>query len=160
MAVYSVAFLAAVLVGLPWLAYRIDIYRPAWRVELGWGRLFGVALFVLFFLVYAVASWWLTWRGRGAYVEFDPPSQFVATGLYRYMRNPIAASLIGMLLGEALALSSTGIGLLFLVAIPLAQLQVVALEEPLLRRRFGAAYEAYLRRVPRWFPRRPGQSAR
>ena len=33
-------------------------------------------------------------------------------------------------------------------------LELTAVEEPRLRRRFGDAYEAYLAAVPRWFPRR------
>lgn len=31
----------------------------------------------------------------------------------------------------------------------------VLLEEPQLKRRFGAPYEEYQNRVPRWIPRRP-----
>jgi protein-S-isoprenylcysteine O-methyltransferase Ste14 len=34
-------------------------------------------------------------------------------------------------------------------------LAVVGLEEPDLRRKFGASCEAYRRAVPRWLPRRP-----
>jgi protein-S-isoprenylcysteine O-methyltransferase Ste14 len=105
--------------------------------------------------LYATASLLLSRHGRGAYVEFDPPREFVAVGPFQWCRNPIAGSLLGMLLGEALAFSSTGIFLLFLVALPLAQLQVVCLEEPLLRKRFGQAYEEYVRRVPRWLPGTP-----
>jgi protein-S-isoprenylcysteine O-methyltransferase Ste14 len=59
--------------------------------------------------------------------------------------------------GEAIAFSSVGIFLLFLVSVPAAHLQVVLLEEPLLKKRFGQAYEAYLAEVPRWLPRRPGK---
>jgi protein-S-isoprenylcysteine O-methyltransferase Ste14 len=33
---------------------------------------------------------------------------------------------------------------------------VVRVEEPELAARFGAAYTEYLRRVPRWVPRRRG----
>ena len=35
-----------------------------------------------------------------------------------------------------------------------AHLAVVLLEEPQTRRRFGADYDDYCRRVPRWIPRR------
>ena len=157
MGFYSLFFLALVLVVLPWSCYRLDVLRPTWHVEIGWWRLLGAGVFAAFFVAYTYCSHVLTSRGRGAYVEFDPPTQFVAEGPYRWARNPVAASVVGMVLGEAIALSSTGIGLLFLAAIPLAHLQVVLLEEPLLRKRFGAAYEDYLRRVPRWLPRRPGK---
>jgi protein-S-isoprenylcysteine O-methyltransferase Ste14 len=30
---------------------------------------------------------------------------------------------------------------------------IVLYEEPTLKRRFGAAYEDYLKRVPRWIPK-------
>jgi protein-S-isoprenylcysteine O-methyltransferase Ste14 len=156
---YSTSFLAGVLIGVPWLAYRLDAYVPAFHTDIGAWRWIGVAVFVAFFWLYASSSWLLTSKGRGAFVEFDPPTQFVALGPYRYARNPIAAALVGMILGEAIAWSSSGILLLFLIAIPLAHLQVTRLEEPLLRQRFGQAYEDYLRQVPRWWPRRPASGA-
>lgn len=151
---YGVFFLSLALVGLPWLAYRVDVHWPAVHVEIGPLRLLGAAVFAVFLGVYVYASYDLSRRGRGAYVEFDPPREFVSSGPYRWCRNPIAGAVLGMLLGEALALSSTGVLLLFLVALPLAHAQVVWLEEPLLRRRFGTAYAEYAARVPRWLPRR------
>ena len=129
----------------------------AWHVEIGWLRIPGMIVFAACFVLYVGCSYVLTSRGRGAYVEFDPPKEFVATGPYRWVRNPVAACVVGMLLGEALALSSTGVFLLFVGSLLPAHLQVVKLEEPLLRRRFGQTYEDYLHRVPRWIPRRPGK---
>jgi len=153
MVVYGVGFLSAVLVALPWAAYRLDVYAPSCHVEIGWPRILGWVVFVACLVTYLRSSYLLTRRGRGAYVEFDPPTQFVADGPYRRVRNPVAACVLGMLLGEAVALSSTGVFLLFLLAILIAHLQVVLVEESLLRRRFGASYEEYLARVPRWIPR-------
>jgi len=154
---YGLFFLSAVLLGLPWLASRLDVLAPAWHVEIGWFRLIGVALVVVFAAIYIGSSYLLSRRGRGAYVEFDPPQELVTAGPYRWVRNPIAASVVGMFLGEAVALSSTGVLLLFIVSLPVAHLQVVLLEEPLLRKRFGRSYADYLTRVPRWFPRRPSR---
>ena len=37
----------------------------------------------------------------------------------------------------------------------LFHLFVLLYEEPTLRRQFGAEYDAYCRRVPRWLPRLP-----
>jgi protein-S-isoprenylcysteine O-methyltransferase Ste14 len=158
MSFYSLFFLSLALVALPWLCHRLDVRLPAWHLEIGWWRLLGAVVFLGFFVTYAYCSYELTARGQGAYVEFDPPSRFVAEGTYRWVRNPVAASVVGMILGEAVALSSTGIFMLFLASIPLAHLQVVLLEEPLLRKRFGPTYEDYLRRVPRWIPRRSGKN--
>jgi protein-S-isoprenylcysteine O-methyltransferase Ste14 len=156
MTVYGVSFLAGVLVGLPYLASRCDVAWPWLHIEAGpLVRTLGAALFAVLLAIYVYCSYVLSSRGRGGYVEFDPPQQFVAVGPYRWTRNPVAGSLCAMQLALALALSSTGVLLLFIVALPLAHAQVVLLEEPLLRKRFGAAYEDYLRRVPRWLPRRP-----
>lgn len=158
MVVYGVAFLGFVLGLVPFLAYQVDVYVPSVRMNVGPLQWLGLPLFVACLAVYLYSSYVLTRVGRGAYVEFDPPKQFVAVGPFRWCRNPIAGSLLGAILGEALALSSTGILLLFLVGLPLAHAQVVLLEEPLLKKRFGAAYEAYLRNVPRWLPRPPRRS--
>ena len=115
---YGLFFLSVTLIGLPWLAYRLDVGLPAWHVEIGWFRLLGVALFAGFLALYVRSSYLLSSRGRGGYVEFDPPREFVAEGPYRWCRNPVAACVVGMLLGEAVALSSTGVFLLFLLSIP------------------------------------------
>jgi protein-S-isoprenylcysteine O-methyltransferase Ste14 len=153
---YTAFFLSVLLALLPWLAYRIDVYLPQLHVEMGWIlRGLGAAVFLTFLIAYVGSSNLLTSRGRGGHVEFDPPKEFVACGIYRWVRNPIAASAVAMLLGEALAFSSTGILVLFLLAMLAAHLQVTLLEEPLLRKRFGPSYTDYLGRVPRWLPRRP-----
>ncbi len=160
MLVYGVSFLALILVLLPWCAAQLDPLLPA-KAQMrlpGVVRFGGVVLFLGLLTLYVASSYVLTHHGRGAYVEFDPPREFVASGPFRWCRNPIAASVVGMLLAEAIVLSSTGVLLLALLAIPLAHVQVVLLEEPLLRKRFGEAYENYLRRVPRWLPRPPREA--
>jgi protein-S-isoprenylcysteine O-methyltransferase Ste14 len=150
---YAVGFLGLVLVALPWLFHQLDVWVPAVHVEMGWFRIVGVVLFVVSFSLYSAASYVLTRRGKGAYVEFDPPTELVVVGPYRYVRNPIVAFLLGSMLGEALSLSSTGVLLMFLVFLVLSHLQVTRLEEPLLRKRFGRAYDEYRAHVPRWMPR-------
>jgi protein-S-isoprenylcysteine O-methyltransferase Ste14 len=153
MVVYGASFLACALVGLPWLAFRFDASYPQWHIEIGAYRFLGAVVFTAFLTMYLTSAYVLAARGCGAYVEFDPPRVFVVSGPYRLCRNPIAACVVGMLLGEAFALSSTGVFMLFLAAMPIAHLQVILLEEPLLHERFGAEYEDYRKRVPRWMPR-------
>ena len=46
---YGVFFLGAVLVGLPWAFYQIDVYFPAVHVEIGSFRIVGVILTVICF---------------------------------------------------------------------------------------------------------------
>jgi len=160
MLLYGISFLAFILTGLPWLAYRLDVYAPRWHIEIGWLRIVGAGLFLVFLGMYIFCSYVLTTRGRGAFVEFDAPREFVASGPYRWVRNPVALCLIGAVFSLAVAFSSTGIFLMFLLGLPLAHMQVVLLEEPLLRKRFGSSYEAYVLRVPRWIPRPPRSTRR
>jgi protein-S-isoprenylcysteine O-methyltransferase Ste14 len=156
MVVYFAVFLAFVLLLLPYVALQVDRWLGALVFQLPLAiRIVGWALFALCFATYAASSYHLSTRGRGAYVEFDPPKQFVASGPFRWCRNPIAACVLGMLLGEAIGLSSIGVLLLFLIGLPIAHAQVVLLEEPLLLKRFGQPYADYLKTVPRWIPRPP-----
>ena len=76
-------------------------------------------------------------------------------GPFQYVRNPGYVSVIALLLGQALCFGSLVLlGYAMLVALGFHAF-VVLNEEPTLRRRFGAEYDAYCRRVPRWLPRRP-----
>jgi len=118
-------------------------------------RLSGMAIFTIGLAAYLFCSIWLIFFGRGPHVEFDPPKVFVATGPYRWVRNPVVITLLATVLGEAVYLGSVGILVLFLAGLPVAHLQVTRLEEPLLRERFGESYVQYCRRVPRWIPKPP-----
>ena len=92
--------------------------------------------------------------GRGTPAPFDPPRRLVVQGPYRLVRNP-------MYVGAGLALAGAA---LFYRLIPLlgyagvflaiTHLFVVLHEEPTLRRTFARDYEAYCRRVGRWWPKR------
>jgi protein-S-isoprenylcysteine O-methyltransferase Ste14 len=94
--------------------------------------------------------------GRGTPAPFDPPRRLVAAGPYAVVRNPMYVG-AGLALGGA-ALFYQSLALLAYAAVFLvaAHLFVVLYEEPALRRSFGADYEAYCRRVGRWWPR-PGR---
>jgi protein-S-isoprenylcysteine O-methyltransferase Ste14 len=156
MGVYATSFLCLLLVVLPRLAHGLDAHLPQWHFELGGPlRYLGLAVFLASMAVYMWSSRLLSSRGHGAYVEFDPPRDLVVTGIYRWVRNPVAGSAVLMLLGEAMFFSSTGILLLSAAAAVVAHFQVVYLEEPVLRKRFGKSYSDYLARVPRWIPRPP-----
>ena len=78
----------------------------------------------------------------------------VTDGPFRYVRNPIYLAGVTLLLGVGLLYSpwravDVGLPLLLLLYFHVA---VVRVEEPELRRRFGAKYEDYCERVPRWLP--------
>jgi len=153
MFVYGVAFLGLVLVAVPWAFYQIDVLLPVLHLELDFAiRVAGAVFAVICLALYLASSYVLTRNGKGAYVEFDPPAELVIVGPYRFCRNPVVVTLLGTMLGEAIALSSTGVLLMFGLFAFLANGQVQRIEEPLLRERFGSSYEDYCARVPRWIP--------
>lgn len=91
--------------------------------------------------------------GGGTPAPFDPPRRLVVRGPYAVVRNPMYIGAGLALLGAALFLRSLAL-LAYAAALLLAaHLFVVLYEEPTLRRTFGAEYEAYCRRVGRWWPR-------
>jgi protein-S-isoprenylcysteine O-methyltransferase Ste14 len=91
--------------------------------------------------------------GKGTPAPFDPPRRLVVRGPYRFVRNPMYAG-AGLALGGAATFfrspALVGYALLFLAVM---HAFVVWYEEPTLRRRFGADYDAYRSRVRRWLPR-------
>lgn len=161
--VYTVGFLLFILGIVPSLfyligeaAYRTLVLRAEiaafWR---GFLHLVGIGVFAAGFTGYVLCSAWLIFFGRGPHVEFDPPKVFVASGPYRWVRNPVVICLIVTAIGEALYFASIGIGVLVVIGLAFAQYQVTKIEEPRLRERFGSTYEDYCRKVPRWVPRPP-----
>jgi protein-S-isoprenylcysteine O-methyltransferase Ste14 len=93
--------------------------------------------------------------GKGTPAPAAPPREFVTDGPYRYVRNPMYLSGLLLIAGEALLLQTTV--LLAYGALLCAGFHafVVLYEEPVLRRRHGAAYESYCRAVSRWRPGSP-----
>ena len=96
----------------------------------------------------------LAGRGRP---RRGPQPAFVIAGPYRRLRNPLLAGLLLTAAGAALASRSLIVAAGALLAAVGAHVWVVRIEEPRLAARFGDAYAAYLRRVPRWVPIAPSR---
>jgi protein-S-isoprenylcysteine O-methyltransferase Ste14 len=91
--------------------------------------------------------------GHGTLAPWDPTSALVVRGPYRYVRNPMITGVATILAGEALFFRSWGIAIELGVFVVVNAVYFPLVEEPGLRRRFGAEYEEYRARVPRWLPR-------
>jgi protein-S-isoprenylcysteine O-methyltransferase Ste14 len=104
----------------------------------------------------ALALWCIAtfaFVGRGTPAPFDPPRALVVRGPYAFVRNPMYVGAALALTGAAAVYCSPALlGYAALFAIG-AHAFVVAYEEPMLSRSFGADYEAYRARVRRWLPR-------
>ena len=80
----------------------------------------------------------------------------VTSGLYSHVRNPMYVGNFFLVIGLAIA-SNSWVFTLLGVPLSLAMHKaIVAAEENFLRNKFGAQFDAYSARVPRWFPRLAG----
>jgi protein-S-isoprenylcysteine O-methyltransferase Ste14 len=142
----TVAFL------IPWLLLRgsegLVLQIPSiWMIGL-LPLLLGVGL-------YLWCAGAFTFIGKGTPAPIDAPQVLVIQGPYHWVRNPMYIAVLSIIIGEAILFRSfLLVGYALLVGLAVHAF-VVFVEEPSLRRRFGASYETYLRRVPRWLPRSP-----
>ena len=79
--------------------------------------------------------------------------RLVVQGLYQYSRNPMFLGVFALVFGEALIFNSRHLLYYFLLVLAMQLVHVPLNEERWLRGGFGADYEEYCKRVPRWLPR-------
>jgi len=92
-------------------------------------------------------------EGLGTPAPVAPTERLVVGGLYRYVRNPMYLAVLALIVGQALLLGRLSL-LVYGAVVALAFVAFVkGYEEPTLSARYGAEYEAYLKAVPRWWPR-------
>ena len=82
----------------------------------------------------------------------------IGNGPYRFVRHPVYAGYLALLLGSGVASLNVCLWLLWPVSL-LGILIQAASEEQLLRERFGQEYERYVRRTGRLVPHFRGQAA-
>ncbi len=149
--------LAALFVALwVWLASLVRRFDsaigatpPDWLRPFGW--VLGASAAALGLTCVAL---FLT-AGRGTPAPFDPPKVFVASGPYRYLRNPMYVGAVLALIGGGLVIRSFSVLILAAVFWGLSHVMVLLNEEPALERRFGDSFVQYKIKVNRWLPRIP-----
>ena len=130
---------------------RLPFGIPERLAPVGWALALGGGALVLACVGTFVGT------GRGTAAPFDPPRVFVASGPYRYVRNPMYLGAAALLAGYGVLRRSPSIVLLAPVLVIAAHLFVVLVEEPGLEERFGESYRQYKAAVRRWVPRAPAR---
>ena len=92
-------------------------------------------------------------KGHGTPSHLDPPKILIVNGLYRQVRNPIYFGALLVQLGYIVWFTSGIMIIYFLFFVLAFHILIVFIEEPVLRNTFGAAYDEYVKSVPRWIPR-------
>jgi protein-S-isoprenylcysteine O-methyltransferase Ste14 len=87
---------------------------------------------------------------KSTLVPFKSPKKFMASGPYTFSRNPMYVAMLVVLVGEALLLQAPWLLVFTAVIFLLFYLFVKVDEEPRMIQRFGASYQDYMKKVPRW----------
>jgi protein-S-isoprenylcysteine O-methyltransferase Ste14 len=146
-------FFASCFIGLwAWAALQTRAYDRLGYGLPSWSSIPGVVLLLAGSILALSCIVNFVIRGQGTPAPFDPPVRFVATGPYRWVRNPMYIGGWLMLAGYGFLLRSPAVLAFSGVFLVWWHFFVRFYEEPTLRRKFGAEYEEYCRRVHRWLP--------
>jgi len=152
------AFYMTAFIGLwGWLAFEVRPLDASLGISAFPSGLVvpGMVLLTVGGLIALACGWEFSIRGRGTPALFDAPREFVATGPYRFVRNPMYVGGITAYVGLAFFLRSPSVLGLALIFALLVHLLVIFYEEPHLEQLFGDSYAAYKRHVHRWRPKSP-----
>jgi len=92
-------------------------------------------------------------EGRGTPSPTAPTEELVVGGLYRYLRNPMYVGVGLVIAGQCVAFRSVALVVWLALFTAAVTAFVVGYEQPTLRARYGASYDAYRRMVPAVIPR-------
>ena len=98
-------------------------------------------------------------EGEGSPAPWCPPTKFMVTGPYAYIRNPMATGMVLILAAIALLIVSIPIAIWTVIVFVSYTAYYIFVEEPGLQARFGDQYSEYKANVNRWLPRFPAWTA-
>ena len=123
-------------------------------------RIAGIALLVAGLPLFVAFNLRFVREGDGTPAPIAPTRHLVVGGPFRYVRNAGYIAVLALVAGQGLVFGSTRVFAYAAALFLLFHGFVVFYEEPTLRHRFGAEYDGYCRRVPRWIPHGRGQRRR
>src|SRR3954469_9787141 len=147
---YATLFIALLLVFVP--QQILASAGIVWPAQIGLLQILGALLLIAGVTLALACVFTFAFIGRGTPAPFDAPRKLVVAGPYRWVRNPMYIGAGLALLGAAIFFGSIGLVLYAVIFWSTAHLFVLFFEEPVLRRKFGADYDAYAATRRRWIP--------
>jgi protein-S-isoprenylcysteine O-methyltransferase Ste14 len=131
----------------------LALLRRGAQIETGILAYLAFPLWAIGGIILLWSFWNFLTQGHGTPAPIDPPKELVAAGFYRYVRNPMYAGVLAVILGHFLWFGYWNLLVYAILVFLSFHTFVTYYEEPVLKRKFGTAYEDYLQNVPRWIPR-------
>jgi len=151
--IYKSLLYLTIEAGLFALYIPLALLRSGPGIATGIFSFLAIPLWLIGSLIVLWCFWAFTFIGRGTPVPMEPPKELVVSGLYRYVRNPIYVGVLLIFLGHFLWFGYWALLIYTALSFIGVHFFIILYEEPTLKKKFGAAYEDYLKRVPRWIPR-------
>jgi protein-S-isoprenylcysteine O-methyltransferase Ste14 len=131
----------------------LALLRQGSQIETGFFAYLAFPLWLIGSIILLWSFWNFLVQGRGTPAPIDPPKELVATGFYRYVRNPMYVAVLTIIIGHFLWFGYWNLLIYAIIVFIAFHTFVTYYEEPTLKRKFGVSYENYLKKVPRWIPR-------
>lgn len=138
--IYGGLAVLAILLGMIW---PLPVWTSGIVTTVGIAAFFaGLAIDISTLLLFV--------KRKANFLPHKGASELITTGLFRFSRNPIYVGNTLTLMGAGLALHSTWLLIAAALSAALVHRLAVLPEEAHLAAKFGAAWEAYALRTPRW----------
>lgn len=154
-------FLVTIFSGLPFLSVHLNNLLGFPTFTNFYFQIIGILIiFIGLIIVIRSAALHLQTGRKNWLPMIEPPKKFIATGLYRYCRNPMYLTETLMLIGLYLIFGYPLLLVYSLAFFLTVHLLVIYLEEPQLHKILGKTYTEYTYTVPRWLPKFPKTSTK
>ena len=150
----SIIYFLLFILFFGWLALNVRVYDIKIAVILPqWLKIFGVIFMTIGGILILLCVLVFIIKGKGTPAVFDPPTKFVVSGPYAYVRNPMYIGGFILLVGFGIYHTSISIVILAFILIVTFHFFVAVVEEPNLERLFGKSYLDYKKKINRWIPK-------
>jgi protein-S-isoprenylcysteine O-methyltransferase Ste14 len=131
-----------------------DWNKPGWK----WT---GLIIIIIGAGIYLICAMSFLLKGLGTpmiwfakplkFLTGEEPKKLVASGIYKFSRNPMYIGVLATVAGQALFFQRMILVHYFIFLFILFHLVIIMIEEPHLKKKFGKEYEEYRKKVRRWF---------